>query len=432
MSKSALVVIIVILILVGALFYTPAGKTPDGKVHITYWTGWTGESFEIQKKLVERFNREHPHIHVKILSIAGSYQKVRIAFAGGSTPDVLSAVWADELAGYALRGVLTPLDTYMEKTGRSGDEFMPGVWRMVNYQGRPYGLTATTNSRFIAYNKAIFRESGLDPEHPPTTLEELDHAAEATTSYDSKGRFIRYGFRPSGLVWWGYIFGGSWYDEESGKITANHPKNVEALKWMVSYADKYDINRMEAFEATFGSRQTVSGPFFVGKLVLWPTGEWTEAYINRYAPDLEWGYFPAPYPPGGRPNTTTMGGSVFVIPEASKHKDEAWEFLSWMCGHDAVKEFCLGIGNLPPLKSVAKEQEFQENDLLRFALELVGGENCFGPPACPIWPMYSAEIARAEDYAMHGHRDPKALLDEVTVKMQKELDATLARIGHGQ
>ena len=428
MSKSAYALIAIIAILIFALFYTPPEKTPDGKVHLTYWTGWTGHELDVQRRLVERFNRTHPNIHVKILSVAGSYQKVRIAFAGGSTPDVCSAIWATELAGYAARGMLAPLDTFMKESGRSGDEFMPGIWRMLNFQGRPYGLCATTNSTFIAYNKDIFRQSGLDPNRPPQTLAELDRAAKLTTSYNSDGSFKRYGFRPGGLQFWAYVFGGEWYDEKTGRITANHPKNVEALKWMVSFADEYDITRMEAFEQTFGSRQTVSGPFFVGKMAMWFTGEWCAEHMRRYAPDMEWGWFPVPPPPGGRRNTCTVGGSVFVIPADCKHKREAWEFLSWICGPEAVKEFCLSIGNTPPLKSVAAEPEFQNRPLYKFAIELAGGENTFGPPPLPTWPQYLSEIARAEDYAMHGKRDPKKLLDEVTAKMQKELDRTLMEL----
>lgn len=116
------------------------------------------------------------------------------------------------------------------------------------------------------------------------------------------------------------------------------------------------------------------------------------------------------------------------MPAACRHKKEAWEFLSYICGQEAVKTFCLRIGNIPPLKSVAAEQEFQNNPLFKFAITLAGGENAFGPPPVPIWPMYSAEIARAEDYAIHSNRDPQVLLDEVTARMQRELDRTLAEM----
>jgi multiple sugar transport system substrate-binding protein len=394
-------------------------------VEIRYWTGWTGHELAAQKSLVDEFNRTHPEIRVRILSVGGSYNKVRIAFAGGATPDVCSAVWADELAGYAMRGVLRPLDTLMERAGRSGSEFVPGVWRMVQYRGRPYGLAVTTNTSFIVYNKKIFREVGLDPEKPPLTVEELDRAAELCTTKGPDGSLVRYGLRPADLSRWGYVFGGQWYDPATGEVTANHPKNVAALRWLASYGRKYDVTRMQNFESTFGSNATPNGPFFVGKAAMWQTGEFALAHIRRYAPELEWGWFPCPYPPGGRPHTTTAGGSVFVIPTATRHPDEAWVFLDWLTRPHAVGEFCAAIANLPPRRDLAGSPRFRKEPLFSFALDLAAGDNVFGPPQMPVWPRYKQEIARAEDYAVFGGQDPQALLDAVDARVEGELARTV-------
>src|SRR5688500_8054816 len=126
-----------------------AAGAHGGPLEIRYWTGWTGHELDVQKRLVEEFNRLHAGIRVRVLSVFGSYQKVRIAFAGGATPDVCSAVWADELAGYAMRGVLRPLDAHLAESSRSLDEWVPGVARMLRYQGQTYGLAVTTNTNFF-------------------------------------------------------------------------------------------------------------------------------------------------------------------------------------------------------------------------------------------------------------------------------------------
>lgn len=277
----------------------------NGPVEIRYWTGWTGHELEAQRRLVDEFNRTHPGIRIRILSVFGSYQKVRIAFAGGATPDVCSAVWSDELAGYAMRGVLTPLDEKLAASGRSVNEWVPGVARMLQYRDRTYGLAVTANTSFIVYNKQIFREAGLDPERPPQTIQELDRAVDACTKLGEGGRLQQYGMRPQELHRWAYVFGGQWYDPATGSVTANHPKNVEALRWMASYSRRYDVSRMQSFEASFGSSSTPSGPFFVGKVAMWQTGEYALEHLRRYAPEVEWGWFPLPSPPGGRPDTTT-------------------------------------------------------------------------------------------------------------------------------
>ncbi len=396
-----------------------------GPLEIRYWTGWTGHELAAQKRLVDEFNRSNQGFQVRILSIAGSYQKVRIAFAGGATPDVCSAVWADELAGYAMRGVLRPLDADLAASGRNLDELVPGVARMLRYQGQTYGLAVTTNTSFIVYNKAIFREADLDPERPPRTIEELDAAALACTKRAPDGTILRYGLRPSDLMRWALVFGGAWYDPATGEVTANDPRNVAALRWMASYGDRYDVSRMQSFESTFGSNATPSGPFFVGKVAMWQTGEYALAHLRRYAPDLDWGWFPAPSPPGGRPGTTTAGGSVFVIPAATRHPREAWIFLDWLTRTHAVGQFCAEITNLPPLRELAGAKEFRKEPFFAFALDLAAGENVFGPPGMPIWPRYRQEITRAEDYAVFGRRDPQQLLDDVDTRMERELARTL-------
>jgi multiple sugar transport system substrate-binding protein len=396
-----------------------------GPVEIRYWTGWTGKELDAQKELAAEFERSHPNIRVRVLSVAGAYNKMRIAFAGAATPDVASCVWADELAGYAMRGVLTPLDDLMQRSGRSGDEFVPGVWDMLQYKGRPYALAVTTNTSFIVYNKQLFREAGLDPEWHPKTIAELDHAAEATTIKGPNGSLVRYGLRPVELMRWAYVFGGHWYDPATGDVTANDPRNVEALRWMASYGKKYDVTRMQNFEASFGGVFTANGPFFVGKTAMWQAGEWALTHIRRHAPDLDWGFFPMPTPPGGRPNTSTVSGSVFVIPKATRHPEEAWAFLNWLTQPYAVSRFCQRINNLPPLRALSEAPEFRKEPIFSFALELAAGKNVFGPPQMPIWPRYKSEIMRAEEYAIMGGQDPQRLLDEIDARMEKELARTL-------
>jgi ABC-type glycerol-3-phosphate transport system substrate-binding protein len=38
---------------------------------IVYWTGWSGHELQIQRQLIDEFNRTHPEIHVDLLSQFG-------------------------------------------------------------------------------------------------------------------------------------------------------------------------------------------------------------------------------------------------------------------------------------------------------------------------------------------------------------------------
>jgi multiple sugar transport system substrate-binding protein len=403
----------------------------SGPVDIDYWTGWSGHEFEIQQELVDEFNRTHPKIRVRLVSQFGNsgYQKVRIAFAGGATPDLMSTVWLDELASYSKRKVLEPLDTYMAQSGRSLDrEFVPGLRKALRIDGKVYGLAVSTNTNFIVYNRDLFSRNGLDPNRIPKSMDELDSMADRCTKARPDGSYVHYGFRPGSLRSWVYSYGGSWFDEQSDRITANQRQNIDALRWMAGYGKRYDLKRIQSFQTTFGSETTPNGPFFVGKIAMWSTGEWSGEFLRRYAPDIDYGYFAWPCPPGGKPNSTVANGSAFVIPAACRHKKEAWEFLNWITSPKPVADFCSAIGNVPSLKSVANDPRFTK-PLEAFAIRLSHNENAVSSPPIAIWPLYAREIDRVEENVTLGGKDPKTELDSLQLRMEREYQRSKQELG---
>jgi len=364
------------------------------------------------------------------VTLAGVYQKVRIAFAGEDTPDLLSCCWAQEMAGYAVRGVLTPLDAFIARDRPAlKEEYFPGLWRSFQFEGQTMALAVTTNASFFYYNRDIFREVGLDPDWHPKTTDELLETIEKCTIRDPRGNYVRYGYRPSNLEWWAYIFGGEWYDAKTHTVLADHPRNVEALRFLQDFARTHDIRKMQTFESSMGGFLSTQNPLFVGKAAMTTAGEWFQEHLEDYAPNLNYGYFAAPAPAGGRERCVTFGGSFFVIPAGHPQEHEAWQFLNWLTQPEQVKEFCLGIGNLPPLKSVMEEPEFRDNPVFRFAGDLMAGENVFGPPGMPVWTRYVEEINRSEERCVFHNVDPLEELQRVRQVMQRELDLVLKQKG---
>ncbi|HWD39039.1 MAG TPA: ABC transporter substrate-binding protein [Fimbriimonas sp.] len=403
------------------------GRRSAGPVEIVYWTGWSSNEFNSQQGLIDEFNRTHPNIHVRLLSQFGNsgYQKVRIAFAGDSTPDIMSTVWADELASYAQRGVLTPLDAYLKASGRDFDkEFVPSLRKSLRVDGQVYGLAVTTNSHFIIYNRDIFEQSHVNENQVLRSPDALFAASRACTKAAADGSLIRYGFRPEQLVTWALVFGGKWYDPAKGVITANDPHNVAALRWMTSFNKIVDPMKSRSFQASFGSDYSASGPFFVGKVAMRETGEWAGKFLHRYAPNLRYGFFALPAPQDGRPGAFYGNGSVFVIPKACRHKEEAWEFLNWITSEKPVEKFCETIGNVPALVAAGQAPAFQKSPLFQFAVALSQGENAVGPPGIAIWPTYSREIARTEESVIYGGKDAQNALDELQRRMETEFRET--------
>jgi multiple sugar transport system substrate-binding protein len=410
----------------------PEIRTGEKKrTEIVYWTGWTGKEMGVLQGIIDRFNASQGRIHCRMVTLAGVYQKVPIAFAGGDVPDLMSTIWAEELAGYAMRGVLEPLDSYMEKSEREfAQEYLPGLWRMFQYEGKTYGLAMTTNGTLYYYNKDIFDEVGWGAERAPKTLEEFEEICRRCVKTDEKGNLVRYGTAPETLELWAYIFGGGWYDPLEHKVTANRQENVRALSWMKSQAEKYDVKKLLRFRKSFGVViASANCPFYIGKAAIYSSGEYFTHHLNRYAPQIKYGWFPYPHPPGGRANCCLVGGSVFAIPSGAKHKEEAWELLNFLTQPESIKEFCLGLHNMPPLLAVAKDPAFTRDPVYRDLAEMMSGENVFGPPNMPIWMRYLEEIRRAEEYVIYGDRDPRKALDDVQARVEREFKRIMKQKG---
>jgi multiple sugar transport system substrate-binding protein len=397
----------------------------SGQAFLNYWTGWSGFEYDELQKLVDKFNGEHPEIFVNMSTVFGQYDKVLTAIAGGNPPDVVSAVWLRQLVSMAARNGLQPVSDYAQRDGITGEGYFPQFWNAWNYDDKLWGLMITSNSQVVAYQPALFEEVGLDPAAPPKSTAELDAAAEKLEKMDDAGNIERVGILPAGLTWWGRVFGGSFYDEANKKITANDPKVVAALEWEGSYRQRLGPEKVAAFQSGFGDYMSTQNSFFAGKESMTQVGEWFIQFQKKFAPDLVMEFMPAPYPEGGRANCTTFDGSVFTIPTGVKNADASWEFIRWLSEDQNMGDFCFAIQNVPPKLAPASEERFVSDPRFQMAVDLLNGENAFGPDKMPVNDLLYTRLAEAESAVFNGELDAQAALDRVTEEVQAELDKVL-------
>lgn len=402
----------------------------SGQSFLNYWTGWSGFEFDELQKLVDKFNEEHKDkIFVNMTTVFGQYDKVLTAIAGGNPPDVVSAVWLRELVSLASRGGLMPVTEYANAAGIDGKEYFPQFWDAWWNKEQLWGLMITSNSNVLAYQPAMFEEVGLDPKTPPASTSELDAAAQKFEIVGADGNIERVGVLPTGLTWWGQVFGGSFYDAANQKITANDPKVVAALDWENSFHQRLGQEKVAAFQSGFGDYMSPQNSFFVGKEAMTQVGEWFIQFQKKYAPDLVMEFMPAPYPDGGNDNCTTFDGSVFTIPTGVKTPDSSWEFINWLSLPNNMGDFCFAIQNVPPKLAPASEARFVEDPRFQMAVNLLNGPHAFGPPKMPINSLLYTRLAEAESAVFNGTMSAQEALDQVTTEVQAELDKVNQRAG---
>lgn len=390
---------------------------------LNYWTGWSGFEFDVLQTLVDKFNAENPATFVNMSTVFGQYDKVLTAIAGGNPPDIVSAVWLRQLVQMAARGGLTPLTQFAEADGMNGEGYFPQLWNAWQWNGELWGLMVTSNANVLAYSPPVFAEVGAT--EPPTTLAALDEIALALEKVDASGNIERVGILPSGIRWWGLVHGGTFYNEEAQTVTANDPKIVAALDWMASYRRRLGVEQVAAFQSGFGDFMSPQNSFFSGKEAMTQVGEWFIQFQKQFAPDLEMDMFAAPAPEGGRANCTTFDGSVFTVPAGVRNPEAAWSFIKWLSQDENMGEFCFNIQNIPPKVAPASEERFVSDPRFQLALNLLNGENAFGPDKMPVNDFYNTRLAEAETAVLSGQLEAQEALDRVTQEVQEELEITL-------
>jgi ABC-type glycerol-3-phosphate transport system substrate-binding protein len=291
---------------------------------------------------------------------------------------------------------------------------------------------ADPNFAFV-WNKADFRDAGLDPNAPPRSLEELDRLVRRLNKYQGQGkgrRFLRIGLVPWGqygsansLFTWGWAFGGSFYDPESHRITCDDPKVVSALEWMCRYAKEYDVTRIASLQAGFGTAEL--NPLYLGKLSMSCLHISGIEEIRKYAPNLQYGMTYIPAPEGGEQHTSWVGGWCMAIPKGARHPKEAWELIRWMCGDPkGTSVVAEKTGLFPGYRESPYFARIRSKPGYGMFLKIL--EECrHQRPVMPAQAYYMGALQRAVDDAIYGKKTPKQALADARIETQRELDLVL-------
>lgn len=389
---------------------------------VTFWHGSTDVEQEALEEIVKAFNEQQSDVTVEAVYIAqqgeGQNEKLLAAIAGGNPPDV---AYFDrfEVGSWAAQGSLTDLTEYADQDNIEDNDYYEYAINEAKYEGKLYGLPMDTDARLLFYNKDHFKEAGLDPENPPKKIAELEEVAEKLTI--KKGnRFERIGFIPwYGQGWmytWGWVFGGEFYDEDTGQVTADDPKIVESLQWMTDYAQEYGIENLTAFTDSAGSG--AESPFLTGQISMVVTVPSMVGSIKKYKPDLNYGVAPIPTPTGDH-FTTWAGGWSFVIPKGAQNEEAAWEFMKFAAGPAGQKIYSEKTGNLASIKAINDELHTDDPIMKAFVDILPQTRH---RPVISEGSLLWNELVQARDLAIREKDTPENLLKAVSDKVNKALN----------
>jgi multiple sugar transport system substrate-binding protein len=452
--KYALLILLGMAMLAFMVGYRPKDVSAGGsKTVIQVWQPFGGPWYEGVQTMVGEFQRKNPETACNVAFMGNDVyrdMKFYLSAVGHCPPDVVF-VPSDRVAEWAHRRLLRPMDDLLRQEGKDPvafrQEFFEPLWKQCTYYDKTYAIAINGDPVWgMIWNKRKLREfiasgeipaGAIDLENGPRTMDDLARFNTACMKFENNdpknGRLLRVGSTPF-LNWqycdaiypFGWVFGGEFYNEKTGKITANDPNVVKALEWLCAEACRCDLWKARNMSTAGGKNAFIEGNSLLDLgAPLWVTD------FPRVAPDMvvgrDIGVGNMPVLHEGAQPGTSMGGWTLAIPagvtDPAKLK-AAMRFIIWVCASpDGTTWKLRGTAFMPGWKGAKQYFDVADRDPgLRVYVEIMRTAKHYRP-VIPIATFLNDQISqagsRAIEAACRAKREGKS---EPDITPQQALD----------
>jgi multiple sugar transport system substrate-binding protein len=322
---------------------------------ISFWVRDSDATFV--RPLVQAYNKSHKlQVKLNIIPATQFVTKFGVAVAGGAGPDVV-AIDLIYLPAFDAANEMTDITT-MAHALPFFDKLSPSHIRLATYNGRLYGVPFSAEGSVLLYNKALFRQAGLDPNRPPTNWAEIEQDAKKITALGNgiKGFYFAgscagcnaFTFLP--LIW---ASGGDVLSPDGKTATMTSPVVKNAMTF---YRRMWSEGLIPA-GAKVDDGTNFLNAFATGKIGMAGSGAFSIGTLKLQHPNVDFGLTYLPGENGGW--SSFAGGDTIGIPRGSKNPQGAWDFITWCLSSDVqINEFAKN-GSIPVRTDLAENKYSQ-------------------------------------------------------------------------
>lgn len=393
----------------------------NNKAKLSVWIyGWEKEASKLyQSDAVEWGKSHNADLTIIGVSVDTYTQKMQMTLASGTNPDIAFAgvgVLTNQLAA---KGKLLALDSY--GVSKYQDKFYPSVWDSWKYNGKTYGLSATTNNTALFYNKAMFDKAGIKYPDANWTWDDLRNAAKKLTNPTKKTYGIDLGTGSIGngewtlFTWIPFLIqnNANFLTDDKTKSAFSSPQGVEALEFWNTLVNKDKSSPKQSPSAgvdRFASQQvamSINGP--------WSIENWIKD------PNLK-DNLGVTFLPKKVNSATVIGGEGLVIFKNTKYPQQAYDYIEHLTTNDNfVQKFYKTWFCVSPL---VKYANFYDYDTKLGPFMKVFSDNMKVAKSrqwVPAWPQIQDRVGRAIGETISNNVPAKDALDKAAVDVDKIL-----------
>lgn len=391
-----------------------SSKADGGKVTITFWHTFSDtEKVVFSKEILPEFEKEHPNIKVKSVTMPtnGLKQQVVQAVNSSSGPDVMrmDIIWVPEFANM---GSLKEVDG-MDGFKAIKDTSFEAPMNTTKWKEKYYGIPQDTNTKVALYSKALLKEAGLT--EAPKNMDDLISAAEKLKGKYKSGLIGISGTEAWAMSPWFISLGGKYCDDKCTKADGyiNSADSVAALEEIVKLNDEGVIGK-----TMLGGQPGTWDGIKKGQYLVIDDGPWFYSMLKDEAKQkAEAALMPA----GKGGSVSVIGGEDLVMFQNTKHEKESWEFMKFMDSKKVQIELEQKANLMPTNKEAASDPKVTSDPIEKLYLDQM--KNVWARIPNPKFEEMNNKIQKAFEAAIRHKGNPKDLLDQLA----KDMDALFAQ-----
>jgi len=374
----------------------------------------------LMNSLVERFNQSQKDFEVKVEFVpqAQARQKLISAVTAGSPPDVCQ-IWDNWVGQFQGMGAVEDL-TPRVKSWKHREDVQDTAWQTVSAGNAIVSMPLALTLDGIFYRTDRLKELGLKEPTPDWTWDDFLKIAQAFT----KASDNRYGYGMRGAGTWAVLYPSEFaYANgaqvlKDGKLAINSKEAVDALAWYLDLALKHKVTPPSA--ATDGFVEIVE-TFGRGITSMYQHNSGSVGQQKKNVGAANFATVPLPVGPAKKRASFYFSETLTMF-KASRNKEGAWQFISFMLDDEPSLQYNKTLGLLPPRKSIIAKPEFADDPALRGFIDSFPFGIVSPYLAYPGWGgRIDSDGVPLIQQAMLGKISPQECLDRFAAVLKQEM-----------
>jgi len=380
---------------------------------LEFWQFWTDPDVKpVVTQIVNDFEQVNPDIKVNVtdLTWANGHEKIVVAFASGTGPDVVE-LGSDWIAQFASSDQIADIGDNI-----ANDSSAFQGWSMATYKDKVYARPWILGTRVLFVNVELSERIGADSGVVPANWGQLESACKKMSelgddiygwgSNTAEKHRLYKKFLP---FFWSN--GAQIFTDDGRLCVLSSQAGIDALKYYKKLHDEHGY---------VANQRGIEDAFLDNKVGYILSGDWLLRRIKKEKRNVRivTSFVPGPNLPG----RSFMGGEFLALNAKSEHEDAALKFMQFVTAPENQVKLCKAGYMANPSSIAAQQDSFFVSDinLQTFIKQLRFSKH---PPVDPNWVDIESAIEEAVEQAVFGKDSLIAQpLYEASQKIQKIID----------